>query len=172
MADEKRVRDLMIPVEEYMTVDADGLVKEAVAVLSRGLEKPGCQRSVIVIGPNGAPVGLLTIRRLLKAVEPQLVDLPHSISWIIEDTASKLFPEGLFAERSKKQGEKKVREVMDSLNLITVEAEAPLLKAVHLMMRHNVGALPVLDAGRLVGMIRMEDIFHEIAGLFTAEDGG
>lgn len=166
MPHEKRVRDLMIPIEEYETVTADSLVGDAVALLDEALDKPGARRSLLVVDENGDAMGILTLRGLIKAIEPRFSDpdlLPHSISWIIEDAKPRTYPEGFFTQRSRQEATKRVREVLEKKELITVEAEAPLLKAVHLMLRHNVGRLPVLERGRLVGMIRLNEIFREIA---------
>ncbi|MBN2470299.1 MAG: CBS domain-containing protein [Anaerolineae bacterium] len=42
----------------------------------------------------------------------------------------------------------------------TVGPEASLLDAARLMLKHRVSALPVLEAGRLVGIITESDIFR------------
>lgn len=42
--------------------------------------------------------------------------------------------------------------------VVTVQADAPLTRAVDLMLRHRISGLPVMDAQRLVGMITKSDI--------------
>lgn len=50
-----------------------------------------------------------------------------------------------------------VEEVM-SYNLMTVSPETPLATAVTLLQRHRIGSLPVVEAGKLVGIITRSDI--------------
>jgi CBS domain-containing protein len=44
-----------------------------------------------------------------------------------------------------------------------VDGSAPVAKALHLMIRENVGFLPVMRAGKVAGMIRFSDLFNEVA---------
>ncbi|HXG52658.1 MAG TPA: CBS domain-containing protein [candidate division Zixibacteria bacterium] len=50
-----------------------------------------------------------------------------------------------------------VEEVMTH-NILTVQPETPLLTAVELLRRHRIGSLPVVKAGKLVGIITRSDI--------------
>ncbi|ARA92051.1 hypothetical protein AWN76_001940 [Rhodothermaceae bacterium RA] len=52
-----------------------------------------------------------------------------------------------------------VRAVMTP-NPVTIAAEAPAVEAVLLMSRHNIHHLPVLDHGRLLGMISSTDLLR------------
>lgn len=52
-----------------------------------------------------------------------------------------------------------VEEVM-SYNLMTVSPETPLVTAVRLLHRHRIGSLPVVEAGKLVGIITRNDILE------------
>jgi CBS domain-containing protein len=60
-----------------------------------------------------------------------------------------------------------VREVMQK-DVITVEPEASTLDAIELMKEHKIGCLPVVDKGRLVGIITERD-FLKIAGKLLEE---
>jgi len=51
----------------------------------------------------------------------------------------------------------KAREIM-SAPLITIESHVPLEEAARLMVRHGVKKLPVVDDGKLVGMITTSDL--------------
>ncbi len=50
-----------------------------------------------------------------------------------------------------------VEEVM-SYNVFTVRPTTPLLSAVKLLRRHRIGSLPVVDKGKLVGIITRSDV--------------
>ncbi|TMA12190.1 MAG: CBS domain-containing protein [Deltaproteobacteria bacterium] len=50
-----------------------------------------------------------------------------------------------------------VEEVM-SYNVLTVKPTTPLIWAVRLLRRHRIGSLPVVEKGKLVGIITRSDI--------------
>jgi acetoin utilization protein AcuB len=56
-----------------------------------------------------------------------------------------------------------VSRVMSS-PVITVEADAPLEKAASVMRDEGVGSLPVVDKGRLVGIVTETDLLRRIVG--------
>ena len=46
---------------------------------------------------------------------------------------------------------------------VTVQAYDSLVKALFLMVKENVGMMPVMDDHRVVGMVRLTDLFLEIS---------
>ncbi len=65
----------------------------------------------------------------------------------------------------------KVREIMTE-DLITVDAEAPLEEAARIMIDNQVGGLPVMEGGKLVGIITETDIFKTILEMLGARETG
>jgi CBS domain-containing protein len=61
-----------------------------------------------------------------------------------------------------------VREVMRT-DLVTVTPETSTLEAIALMKRHKVGSLPVLNAGRLVGIVTESDFLSIASQLLEDE---
>jgi len=58
-----------------------------------------------------------------------------------------------------------VEEVM-SYNVLTVKPTTPLIWAVRLLRRHRIGSLPVVEKGKLVGIITRSDIrFFVLTGV-------
>jgi predicted transcriptional regulator len=45
----------------------------------------------------------------------------------------------------------------------TVKADDSLVKALFVMVKENVGMMPVLDNGRVAGMVRLTDLFLEVS---------
>ena len=84
--------------------------------------------SIIVVSGD-RPVGIITERNILQRVVESGID-PMVI---------------------------KAREIM-SAPLITIESHVPLEEAARLMVRHGVKKLPVVDDGKLVGMITTSDL--------------
>ncbi|AEH45223.1 CBS domain containing protein [Thermodesulfatator indicus DSM 15286] len=63
-----------------------------------------------------------------------------------------------------------IKEVM-ILNPITVDAEATIDEAARLIHRHKIGGLPVIQAGKLVGIITVTDLleaFIELMGILRS----
>ena len=68
--------------------------------------------------------------------------------------------------------ERKISEIFDleaskimSKRPVTIEPDAPLLRAQSLMLSHKVGRLPVVDKkGNLIGIISKGDIFKALVG--------
>jgi CBS domain-containing protein len=60
-----------------------------------------------------------------------------------------------------------VREVMVS-DLVTATADTPTLEAIELMRSHRISCLPVVQEGRLVGLITEHD-FMRVAGVLLEE---
>ena len=75
--EEKRVRDLMLLLNEYATIQADSSLKEALESLSQAqlcLEDGRHQhRAVLVLNENGEVVGKLSHWAVLRALEPKLL---------------------------------------------------------------------------------------------------
>jgi len=68
-------------------------------------------------------------------------------------------------------GKRNILELMGEN--VSVDINAPLMEAVHMMVKHNIVTLPVMKAGELVGVIREKDIILEIAkNLGTLEPSG
>ena len=47
---------------------------------------------------------------------------------------------------------------------VTVDGNAPLFKALYLMIKENVGLMPVIQDSRVAGMIRLSDLFVRSPG--------
>jgi CBS domain-containing protein len=56
-----------------------------------------------------------------------------------------------------------VKEVMTE-ELVTIEPDADVKDAARKMLEHKVGCLPVLDQGKLVGLLSETDLLRYIAG--------
>jgi signal-transduction protein with cAMP-binding, CBS, and nucleotidyltransferase domain len=68
----------------------------------------------------------------------------------------------LFGPGMKKQAEKPVSEVMGPIK-VSVQADDSLAKALFLMIHENVGMMPVMDGSRVLGMVRLTDLFLEVS---------
>ena len=91
---------------------------------------------------NGTLVGIISLGDLRNVFPPDVVNC--------QDTQRAYPVDQITAE-----------EIM-RLSLITVDADASVVEAARLMLDHKISGLPVLEAGRLAGMITESDIFRAI----------
>lgn len=161
LVNEKRIKDIMTPVGEYSTVDADCTVKDAVRVLANSFcpDEGGTHQGhrTVIVNDSGKPAGFLTYRALLTAIEPRFVK--------VDQWAVPIFWEGLFTERCREESKKKVRDIMTPIKLIMLDSEDTIMKAVHAMIKHKLSSLPVEKGGEVVGVVRINEIFQEISDL-------
>jgi acetoin utilization protein AcuB len=60
--------------------------------------------------------------------------------------------------------EMQVRQLM-SKNLITIDPESNVVQAAQIMLEHRISTLPVLEAGRVVGIITESDLFRVLVDI-------
>lgn len=65
----------------------------------------------------------------------------------------------------------RIRELMRT-KVITTTPETPVEEAAMLMLDKNIGCLPALDNGNLVGIISDKDIFHALVDITGVRHGG
>ncbi|SER52792.1 BON domain-containing protein [Faunimonas pinastri] len=74
-----------------------------------------------------------------------------------------IFGAGHFAEDYARSRGRQVNEVMTS-RVVTGSPETPLETVVDLMNRHRIKRLPIVESGRLVGIVSRSDVLHALAG--------
>lgn len=165
LVNEKRVKDIMTSIDEYSSVSANSTVKEAISILKRSFcpdSDASCSgHGSVLVYDNNQLVGLITFRVLLTAIEPRFMK--------VDQWAVPVFWEGLFTERCREEARKKVKDIMTPITLVTLDANDTIIKAVHAMIKHKLGSLPVVKDGAVVGMVRITEIFHEISSLVTEQ---
>jgi predicted transcriptional regulator len=167
MADnvERKVKDLMIPLKDYDSISSDKSVKDAFALMS----KTG-HHAVLVVDEKNEPIGQLSYRDALIALEPKYAAGRWGHSWFTSEAFENypvFYYEGEFSGQCKAQLEKKVKEVM-SLFTVSIDANATLSEAVHVMVNKNIGRMPVVSDKKFLGMIRLVEIFDEIEKVVLA----
>ena len=65
-------------------------------------------------------------------------------------------------------GAKKLKELVVPF-AGTVEMEDSIIKALDIMMDHNVSQVPVMEHGKIQGMVKLSDIFNTVAALLFDE---
>ena len=138
-----------------VTVAPDDDVETVVRLL-RTHELPG----VPVVNEGGRPVGIVTESDLVIADDEGDLHLPHYIELF---GSLVMIPQSLrrFEERVRKAVGSKVGDIMTA-DPVTVEADAPVEQAAHLIATKKHNRLPVVEHGRLVGVVTRVDVLEAV----------
>ena len=166
---EKKIRDIMTPLDSFLTVYPSDSFESAVATLKKAIDSAEGQESKqpnLLVYENNTLIGLVRISDLLEAIKPQFLKGNTYRGWNMgSEWQIPVFWEGLFTERTREALDNKtVRDILYPVSY-SVEADDPLIKAVYGMTRYMVNALPVAEDDRTIGIIGIQELFHEIAGL-------
>lgn len=108
-----------------------------------------------VVEQSGRLVGVITEGDLLR--RPELGTEGKPASWLMAFIA----PERM-AEDYARTHTRHVREAMTA-DVLTVERDTKLTEAAALMARRHIKRLPVVEAGKLIGMISRSDLLGALA---------
>lgn len=160
---EKTIAALMRPLEAYQRLYADQSVSEAAAVLAAlygpatAGPVPAGHRALLVYDRRDRFQGLVRIDDIVRMVLPEYLERSPYASFFT----------GMFLAQCKVIGKRPVGDLLPPQ--VTVDLDAPLLEAVHLISSHRVINLPVMQGGRPVGILRDLDLFLEIAANIAGE---
>jgi CBS-domain-containing membrane protein len=164
----KKVKDLMIPLEDYPHIpywftlrQAMAIVREA-AIKFEGAFEP---RAVLVFDEKYQLMGMLTLRDMIKGLEPTFL---QETSLVKMDPSLTVLMGDLLGPNMRQASQRPVSEVMSPIQA-TVDGEAPMVKALYLMIKENLGLMPVIQDSKVAGMIRLSDLFGEIAKVVLGE---
>lgn len=177
----KRVRDLTLSLEEYATIEADKTIQEALEALSKaqlGLTRDRHQhQAVLVLDRDGSVVGKLSHWAVLRALEPKFLKhddvaslhragLTDEFIQSIKETFS-LFT-GSLEQMCRYAARLKAKDAMVPVGE-SIDEDAPLTEAIHQMVLKHVQSLPVTRQGAVVGLLRLTDVFEEVAKTIRSE---
>lgn len=151
---ERVARDIMIPIEEYASVNSNDSLKQAILELKKSI--PYGHRTLAVIDNEKNLTGFLTIRTILKTLE---------VTAFRDNTDWALSWGGYFLKRDIEHLSKlKVKEVARPVVKVYVEENTPLREVARVILKTQVNNIPVVDAGRKVtGIIRAADVLDIFA---------
>ena len=165
---EKTVSEVMIPLEYYTTLTEGNTIQDAVEKLKASfsaevstsrLMETG-HRSFLVFDENGEVKGMVAIVDLLSAIMPGYLSAPKP-SMADSIQYSPMFWSGMFTLEVKQLAAKNVKDIMSSVPL-TIDADANLMEAAHMMVYQQEPRLVVVRNKAVVGIIREQDLFFEI----------
>jgi CBS domain-containing protein len=148
------VRDIMEADTPSVTEDAD---IESVLRLLRANDLPG----VPVVNEGGRCIGIVTESDLVISDETGDLHLPHYIE--LFGGVVYLEPLRRFEDRLRKAFASKVGDMMTP-DPVTIEADASVEEAAHVIATKRHNRLPVVEHGRLVGVVTRLDVLEALHG--------
>lgn len=171
----KRVREMMIPLEDYPWVRIDDTLKYAVRVIEEASLEVGSRlslpRVLLVFDRDDELVGMVRRRDIMRGLEPNfLVNQPLEsrvkfFEMEVDPHLSELSKD-LDFERVLKglrdQGRRPVGEVLRPIST-SLSPDDQIMKALYEMVSLNESLIPVVEDDQVVGVVRSVDVFHELA---------
>lgn len=163
------IKDLIVPLENFPNVGSEASVHEAVGQLFSHTVNGGDQLlydELLVINSQSQYVGRLTIRGILACYFPTLfAGVQKGIFAGKKEKFSDLaiLMEDRFQSECKRQGALPVSQFMIPPHK-SIKAEMHPLHAAEIMMEEGETCLPVVENHSLIGVVRLIDIFRNLAG--------
>lgn len=172
-----KVKNLMVPVDEYITISEDATLYEAVLALEEACgnyeTRSAPFRAVLIRDKSGKVIGKMGFLDVIRCLEPAYTEMGD---------LRKLSGYGLSAEFLKsmlgkyelwkqpledlcrKASERKVGKLVSSpLEGEVVDQDASLNQGIHQLILGHHQSLLVTSKGEVVGILRLADVFTEVA---------
>ena len=184
---EKKAKEIMIPISDYANVSEEDSVVHAIKTLKKAQNDPKHKykhRAVLVYDNNKHIAGKMSMFDILRALEPKYrkfehtdntgriglsrFGLSHEFLNSLKETFS-LWDETL-DELVKKASKLQVKEVMYTPTKGEyVDEDTPVAEAVHQFILGCHQSLLVLKNNKVVGVIRLIDIFNLVSEILVQE---
>jgi CBS domain-containing protein len=165
---EKKVKELMIPLEDYPHIPYWFTLRQAMAIVREAsikFEGSFEPRAVLVFDEKYQLLGLLTLRDIIKGLEPRFLKETELIK---TDPSLTVLLGDLSGPNLEAQSQKPVSEVMSPIKVLA-EAQDNFVKALYLMIRADVGLMPVVESGKVIGILRLSDLFNEVSRIVLGD---
>ena len=177
-----KVVELMVPLSNYAIVHDDATLYDAVVALEEAQKRFTTQRyahrAVLVQDNNGQVVGKLSQWDIIKGLEPRYGEIADSkalsrTGFTASFIRSIMKSQGLWQKPldnlAQKASQIKVAEVMyNPAEGEYVDLNASLDEAIHQLIMGHHQSLLVTSEAKVVGVLRLTDVFHEVCSLIKA----
>jgi len=172
---ELRVEHIVVPLSSFGTVHEDQTVADAVRVFLEGFTcslitstvQEMVHRSILVVDRDDTVVGIITFSDLLRGLQPPyrtpLTDRPAMADTLHLESPSY---SGMFTIMARDLAAKTVWGIMSETPPI-IDAEANLMEAAARLLDLDLRRLLVREHDKIVGVIREQDLFFEMANIIT-----
>jgi CBS domain-containing protein len=184
MAEEKRVKDIMVPIEEYDKVDVDSQLCDALSILKRnyenmktGLNGRRLHRTIFVTDADNAIVGKISMYDLIRALVPEPAKAPevskayHSMlssrALEVAEEVSEVqehykWLHSSFMDLVKQEAHKKIRDIMKPAQKSVLQEDDRINQAIYVIFKEDVHQQLIHRDGKIVGVVNLNVIFAEL----------
>ena len=151
---QKKLKDMIIPLSEYPHMPYWATLKEAVAQLNVAYDTG--HHTVLVFDESYKLVGMLSQKDILKGLIPKFAEHYSEgvpIQW-----------EDLLEAGTEKRLDLPIKDFMCEAQKLA-DGDDNLLKGAYLLLQTQSNLLPVIKAEKLIGVVRIGDVFHEITNV-------
>ncbi|MDH3527076.1 MAG: CBS domain-containing protein [Gammaproteobacteria bacterium] len=175
MLDDLHVRDFYVPITDYPHIPASASICDAIQMMHNSLSEGHKYRTILVTDANQHLQGYLSLRDLTRAVGPKFLrkEAPdykghQPFQGISDDfTALSLIWQEGFTLKILEEARKPVSGVL-TLIKNTVSLNDPFAKCAYLLLVEDVLILPVVEDNKVIGVVRLVDIFERFADTVCA----
>ncbi|MFH1146344.1 MAG: CBS domain-containing protein [Pseudomonadota bacterium] len=157
---EKRIREILST--DFLCVETSCPLPEAINLLCDLNSKDSVPKTLVVFDRNQVFWGLITLECILENVRPPF--MRHSregetVTW-----------NGLLTESCRNATGLRVEDVVDR-TVPRLHPEDRVIKAVDLLLRTHHRELPVLEDGKIIGVLHAGDVILEIKAVIAHSSG-
>lgn len=160
---EKRVKDLMKPVNTCPSVYPDATLDQTLTAI---VNSPGAKFALVT--ERGKVVGMVGSEEIFETIQRGNLKNKYFRGWNLSDWSSPVYMEGLFTEMCKAASVKRVREIMSPISE-TLKPDDTLCKAVDIFYKKPNACAPIMDRGQVIGVISSNEIMEEIKSIVSME---
>lgn len=174
-----KVKDLMVPLEEYATVSYSATLYDAVLALEKAQEEfseactPYVHRAILVYGKDSNIIGKISQLDILRALEPKYGEMGQSRS-MADAGFTPQFLKGMLEQYSLLSDSfedacKKARNITVDKIMYTpsegeyVDENASLREAIHQIVMGHHQSLLVTAGEKIAGILRLTDLFKAVS---------
>lgn len=152
-------RDIMTTT--FHTLNPDISIPEAAIAFRKASDEEKRRIfGMVVVAEDGKMLGMLSMYDLLLMIRPKHVHL-----WGVMDDIEL---RGLLDNVCQRTRSVLVKDIMTT-DVITVSPDTPALFVLDLMIKKHVRRLPVVDGGKIIGMVYISDLFYKIVDKLASQ---
>ncbi len=193
MVKEKRVKDIMVPIEEYDKVGVDAKFCDAMAILKRNYEllKMGqagrrLHRTIFVTDEDNRIVGKLSMYDLIRGLVPEPAKAPEVSRIYHQRMSSRVMRvaeevgevqehyqwlQSSFSDLVKQEAQKKIRNIMKPVQRSVLREEDRINEAIYVIFKEDVRQQVVYRGDKAVGVVNLNVLFAELLETVSPECG-
>ena len=191
MQDTKRVKNILIPIEEYEIVSEDERLADALALLKKRYEnikehgQGQFHTTIFVRDSSGKIVGKISMYDLIRGLVPESVKTPEMSRAYYTVLSSRVLEVSKevsevqerfkwlhcsFLDLIRQEAQKRVKEVMSEIHPLLREDDS-INHAIYIMFKEGVRQPLVVRDGKLIGVVTLKAIFDELIEIIGPECG-